>query len=416
MQNTRVRRVGALLLGLAIVGAACGDDDEESTTTTAESSSETTTAPATTSGGTATTTGASGGGGAATPTGVTCDATSIGYFGPLTGDAANLGINIQRGAKLAIDQFNEANPDCQVTLVDFDSQGSPDRAPDLAKQAIDNAEVIGIVGPAFSGESAATGDAFAEAGLATITPSATNPTLADNDWPTWNRLLGNDALQGPGVAAYIRDTAQATQVFVVDDASEYGKGLADIVREDLGDLVIGSDQVQAGQTDFASVVSAVESAGADTVFFGGYYAEAGLFAKQLREGGFSGTFVSGDGSKDVGFVEAAGAANAEGAVLTCTCAPPEQSPEFLAAYQAANGGEEPQTYGAEAYDAANVFLNGLAEGATEREAMVEFARNYEGEGVTKDIAFDDTGEIAGGAVYAFIVEGGRIVGQGIIGE
>ena len=33
MQKSRVRRVGALLVGLSLVAAACGDDDEESTTT-----------------------------------------------------------------------------------------------------------------------------------------------------------------------------------------------------------------------------------------------------------------------------------------------------------------------------------------------------------------------------------------------
>ena len=33
MQKSRVRRVGALLVGLSLVAAACGDDDEESTST-----------------------------------------------------------------------------------------------------------------------------------------------------------------------------------------------------------------------------------------------------------------------------------------------------------------------------------------------------------------------------------------------
>ena len=45
----------------------------------------------------------------------------IGFFGALTGDAANLGINIQNGAKLAIDQYNEKNADCKVTLVSLES-------------------------------------------------------------------------------------------------------------------------------------------------------------------------------------------------------------------------------------------------------------------------------------------------------
>src|SRR6185503_4918717 len=48
----------------------------------------------------------------------------IGFFGALTGDAANLGQNIKNGAKLAIKQYNEKHKDCQVKLKQFDSQGS----------------------------------------------------------------------------------------------------------------------------------------------------------------------------------------------------------------------------------------------------------------------------------------------------
>ncbi len=36
MQKARVKRVGALLVGLSLVAAACGSDDDESTTTDAE--------------------------------------------------------------------------------------------------------------------------------------------------------------------------------------------------------------------------------------------------------------------------------------------------------------------------------------------------------------------------------------------
>ena len=84
------------------------------------------------------------------PTGVTCaTAPSLGYFGPLTGDAANLGINIQRGVELAVEQWNNANADCKVTLKDYDSQGDPQKAPALADQAIADKAILGIVGPGF---------------------------------------------------------------------------------------------------------------------------------------------------------------------------------------------------------------------------------------------------------------------------
>ena len=101
-----------------------------------------------------------------------CDQ-KIGMFGALTGPNANLGIYIQNGVNLALDDYNKENPNCKVTLENYDSQGDPTQAPALAKKAIDDKKVVGIVGPAFSGESKAADPAFNEAGLVTITPSAT---------------------------------------------------------------------------------------------------------------------------------------------------------------------------------------------------------------------------------------------------
>jgi len=48
------------------------------------------------------------------------DGTSIAVAGALTGPNAALGLNIQYGAQVAVDAFNEANPGCQVTLKPFD--------------------------------------------------------------------------------------------------------------------------------------------------------------------------------------------------------------------------------------------------------------------------------------------------------
>jgi branched-chain amino acid transport system substrate-binding protein len=343
----------------------------------------------------------SGGGGAA------CDLT-LAFFGPQTGPAAGLGEPIINGAQLAIDQYNE-DADCEVTYEQIDSQGSPDQAPSLATEAAGNDAIIGIVGPAFSGESAAAGPIFAEAGLPTISPSATNPALSENGWDTFHRALGNDATQGPAAATYIKDTIGAKAVFVIDDASEYGAGLAGIVQEDLGDLVVDTDTIQAGQTDFGATVTKVGSSKADTVFFGGYYAEAALIVRQLRDSGFEGTFVVADGVKDPGFLEGAGKA-AEGTVITCPCIPAEDPAvaDFAAAYEEAYGGA-PGTYAAEAYDAANIFLDGIAEGIDNREDMLTFVNDYDEAGVTKQLSFDETGEPADVHVYAYTVEGGEIV-------
>jgi branched-chain amino acid transport system substrate-binding protein len=336
-----------------------------------------------------------------------CEDVAIGFFGALTGPAANLGINIRNGAQLAVDQHNEANADCQVTLEEYDSQGDPNQATGLATQAIGAENVVGIVGPAFSGESETAGPIFAEGGLPTITASATNPALSENGWDTFQRVVGNDADQGPAASAYIQDVLQAQSVFVIDDATAYGAGLADIVVEDLGDAVVGTDTIQAGQTDFSATITAIRDANADAVFFGGYYPEAGLLVPQMRDAGIEATFVAPDGVRDPGFIEAAGEA-AEGSILTCPCLPPEETGEFGSDYEEAFG-TPPATYSAEAYDAANVFLAGLLEGNTDRESMLEWVNGFDGEGVTKPISFGENGEVEEISVWAYRVENGEIV-------
>lgn len=99
----------------------------------------------------------------------------IAFFGALTGSSAALGINEKNGVKLAVEKYNKENADCKVELAELDSQGSPDQAPGLAQKAIDDSKLLGIVGPAYSGESEAAGPLFNEAGLVTITPPPPAP-------------------------------------------------------------------------------------------------------------------------------------------------------------------------------------------------------------------------------------------------
>jgi branched-chain amino acid transport system substrate-binding protein len=333
----------------------------------------------------------------------------IGFFGALTGPDADLGKAIKNGAALAISQYNAANPKVKVTLVDFDSQGDPAVAPQLAKSAIDNKELMGLVGPAFSGESKAADPAFSEAGLVTVSPSATNPKLSTNGWKTFFRVVGNDDTQGPAAAKYIGEVLKADKVFVIDDASEYGSGLAAIVKTNLGAKAVGSDTVQKDLTDLSATVTKVRSSGANAVFYGGYYAQAGLLRKQLTEAGVTATLISSDGAKAEGFITAAGAKNAEGTIFTCPCVPTDKAAgTFAADYQKAYG-KEPATYSAEGYDSAKVILDAISAGKVTRPDVLTFVKAYDKAGITKQLKFTETGEIDNVSVWAYKVVGGKIV-------
>lgn len=123
-----------------------------------------------------------------------------------------------------------------MQLKKFDTEGDPQKATAIAPQIVDDQYTIGLVGPAFSGETKATGTVFDQAGLVSATASATNPTLSENGWKTFFRGLANDAVQGPSVANYLKNTMGLKKICVVDDSTDYGLGLATAVRETLGQL------------------------------------------------------------------------------------------------------------------------------------------------------------------------------------
>lgn len=333
-----------------------------------------------------------------------CDL-KIAFMGALTGPAAGLGAAAVNGAELAVEQYNKENSDCPVEFVKQDSQSDPEQAPGVAKDIIDDEKVIGLVGPLFSGESEAADPLFNEAGLPMITASATNPTLSEQGWEYFHRLLGNDATQGPQVSKVLTEIAKAEKPFLVEDDSAYGQGLTEEARKDLGDAVAGEDRVTTGQTDFQPTVTKILDADADAVFFGGYYPEAQIFIKQLRGAGFEGTFVVPDGVKDPSFPEVAGDA-AEGTIVTCPCIPGETVKEFNDAYTEMFN-EEPGTYGPEAYDAANVFLDGIAEGIKDRKEMNDFVNEYNEEGVSKTVSFDENGESEEIPIWSYEVKNGK---------
>ncbi|WP_412538052.1 branched-chain amino acid ABC transporter substrate-binding protein [Longispora sp. K20-0274] len=336
-------------------------------------------------------------------------AVKISFFGALTGPNAALGTNIRDGAKLAIDQYNAGKPaTCRIELDLRDSQGDEKLAPGLADAVVQDAKVIGVVGPSFSGESKAADGKLSDNGVPIITV-ATNPSLSTKGWKTFHRILGNDATQGPAAARYLRDTLKAQKLFVVDDTSEYGKGLADEVKKTVPP--VGAGTTSKGQTDFSALITQIRASGADAVYYGGYYAEAGPLLKQLRGQGLKAAFVAGDAVKDDKFVESAGKEAAEGAILTCPCVPPDKSGGTFAAEFKKAFGSEPGTYAAEAYDAATIYVAGVKAGKTTRKDMEAFVDAYTGKGVTTTFAFTPQGELdlSAVAVWAYRVEAGKIV-------
>jgi len=319
----------------------------------------------------------------------------IAYFGALTGSSANLGVNIEQGAELAVDQYNDKNGANCITIQKFDSQGSPDVAPGLARSLVTDKKIIGVVGPPFSGESEAADPIFSDAGIPLITPSATRPSLSTHGWKVFHRAVANDDAQGPAAAAYIQNVLKATKVFVADDQSAYGAGLADVVKSKLGSAVVDTDKTAADgkQTDFSATVQKIVASGATAFFYGGYYQNAGLLRKQLTAAGWKGVQVGGDGVNDPGFAKAAGNDAAAGSVVTCPCAPASKaSGTFVSDYKT-KWNTDAGTYSDVAFDAMNIFLKGIDAGNTTPDKMNTYINSVNYSGVANTYKFTSTGEL-----------------------
>ncbi len=347
---------------------------------------------------------------------------TIAFMGALTGDNANLGINGRDGMKLAVDTANATGQGPTIVVKEFDTAGDPAQAGTVKDQVIADQDIIGVMGPMFSGETKAVIPAFEDAGLVMVSPSATNKDLPDiiPGGRVFHRIIADDALQASGISTYLADTVRPESVVYVHDNTEYGKGLTDDVSR-----LAGTEGLQAATPapltldpeaqDFSSTVNAVISSGADVVFYGGYYSEAGRFKKQLTDAGFTGAFVSGDGSLDPGFIEAAGPEAAEGAQLSCPCnlAFANSESERLRTFfeqHVAELGREPGLYSPEGYDAANILIQGIKAGNTDRESLLSWLENdfTSYEGVSKTVEFAENGNVTSRDFFVFEVADGKL--------
>jgi len=342
----------------------------------------------------------------------------IAFEGPLSGDNQQLGINEVQGAQLAIDQANASGKlPFKLALLKADDQGSPDQAPTAAAQVLQDATVLGVIGPAFSGTTKAVGSTYSQAGLAIITPSATNPTLSQQGYTTFHRIVPSDNVEGTqGADLFARKGYK--KVVVIDDLSDYGKGVADAVQAEAQKKGVQVQRlsVDAKTTDYGPTAATVASSGAQAMFYGGYDAQAGQVAKALQTAGYQGDKFGGNGVKSSVFTQGAGSAG-DGWYFTCGCSDATTAPaakSFTSAYKAAFN-QDPSTYSPEAFDATNAmieaFTTAAKNGAPTRQSVEQAVNNLDYKGITTEVKFDKTGEVDQNAqvVNLFQQKNGAIV-------
>jgi branched-chain amino acid transport system substrate-binding protein len=316
----------------------------------------------------------------------------IAYQGPLTGPEAALGINELNGVKFALKKFLAANKSANVdpSVYEVDDQGDPAVAGPIAPKVAAEECVVALVGPAYSGASKVSLPVYLSAGLPIITPSATNPTLPSFGKEIFHRAVLTDDYQGPAAARLIVSKNKNAKVFLVNDASDYAVGLQKTVDITLAGRVVGKDVTPNGTTDFTATIAKIKKSKATAVFYSGYFSQAAVFVKQLRDSG-----------------------SAEGALLTAPAIPMETASPKLAA-EMVKAGWKPGVYTTESYDAANFFLDAIKAGNTTRASINKYVSTKSHKGLSKTLKFDAEGEVSGADVNGFIVKNGKLVLLGAI--
>ncbi|MGH2794808.1 MAG: ABC transporter substrate-binding protein, partial [Actinomycetota bacterium] len=317
---------------------------------------------------------------------------AIGLIGDFTGSNSSLVIHGRDGAALAFKLANAAG-DLRVNIkfIPLDNkEAAPTTAPALAQRLINDDEVVGVIGPAFSGETSAVGPLFKQAKLVHVTQSATRADLTQQGWETFFRSVGGDSDQAAAAGDLIAKGLDCKKVALIDDKSAYGQGLADIVETKLkaANVEIVVNESIAPTTDYTTLVDSLLAQQPDAVFYGGYVAQAPLILKQMRAKGVNAQFISGDGSKEDKFITDAGASLAEGVLFTCPCLDPNVSDDaaakdFVTKYTAEYN-RAPGVYGAEGWDVAQMYIAAFKAGKTTRADVLQFITDLKDfKGLTK---------------------------------
>ena len=326
------------------------------------------------------------------------------YFqGALSGDFVALVIHAFQAAELRFEELNaDADFPATITLEQGDTLGDPENAPAVVETVVGNPDTVAVIGPGFSGESAASGDTYEEAGIPFITPSATNPDLSANGWQYWYRAVANDTDQGEPIGRFAAQGHES--VFIVQDESEYGLGLAEVVSETLANEGVeeaGFEGAETGTQDFSSVISDIESSGADAVAYLGYVPDTAILTSQMRDAGLDIPVFSGDGSLSSDLLEVGGDSITD-VFLSCPCS---LSDDFLAQYNEAYPGNPVPVYASEGYDVASMIAEGIQaaiEGGADdsrgdpqgiKDNMDTYTADSPFQGVAKTYAFDSTHEL-----------------------
>ncbi len=344
----------------------------------------------------------------------------IGHVGPTSGQIAHLGKDNENGARMAIDELNAkgvmiGGKKAKFELLAEDDAGDPKQGTAAAQKLVDS-KVNGVVGHLNSGTTIPASKLYSDAGIAQISPSATNPKYTRQGYKTTFRVVADDVHLGGTLGKYAVKELKGKSIAVIDDRTAYGQGVADEFEKGVkaaGGKTVGREFTSDKATDFTAILTSLKAKKPDVVFFGGMDAVAGPMLRQMKQLGIDARFVGGDGICSGELPKLAAGTMGEGQVVCAEAGGVEgEAKKSLEDFKAAfkkKFNADVQIYAPYVYDAVNVMVAAMVKAGSSDPAkyLPALAKTEGYKGVTGTIAFDAKGDIKNGALTLFTYKGGK---------
>ena len=347
----------------------------------------------------------------------------IGAIAPLTGSVSVYGTSVKKGFDLAIAEIN-ANGGIlggkTIVLEAMDDQGSATETVNAFNTLLSKGITL-IGGAVTSGCTSSITSMANEEGVVLISPSATADTVTTEDDFVF-RSCYSDSNQGAMAAKFAKDSGYDKVGVLYCSADTYSKGMYDSFKAACADygveIVIEESSADVAATEYSVQLAAIAASGVEFLFAPYYYdVVAPNIVPQAREAGYNGIIMGADGYDGcIGLISEGSDLSAWENVLFTNHYDPASENEavkaFVAAFEAANGGETPTAFAALAYDAMNMLVAAIEEaGTTDAQAVRDIlAKTADFAGVTGTFSLDQSGTpIKGAAIIGYTVENDAVV-------
>jgi len=334
----------------------------------------------------------------------------IGFFGPLSGDAATDGTHAKNGAQLAVDQINAKGgvKGVKLQLVAEDDMASGKDALNAVQKLIEQEKVTALVSGSYSGSTKTVNPIVQKSKVPMVVAYAVHPDITKGGNYIYRAIYTAD-VQGQVMANYASSTLSLKKFAVLYQDNDYGvsiqKAFADKVQE-LGGSVSVSRSFKSGNKDFNPILTAVKDAGVDAIYVAGYYNEAAQICQQAKQLGINVQVLGSDGFDSPKLIELGGAST-EGVIFTTPFyreEPRDVVKNFVKTYKEKYN-EDPDMTAAQTYDSIELIAQAMNTG-TDKESIVKGLSQTKGfEGVTGNISFNAQHEAIKPVIFVKITQG-----------